>query len=114
MKISKLISVSAVLVLSMQLLATPLHVEKSGDVDEAQNELSSADALPVKKVPSLTDWQREFEDKFNVKIGQTEDGKTFFFGESVVRVGPLDPAYGKELTLTYDKAMLNLLQIVAI
>ncbi len=76
--------------------------------DDNQNELSNANTLANVPVETLNDWKREFENKFDVKIGVTEGGKTFFFGQTTVRVSPFDPAYGKELALSYDKAMLNL------
>ena len=78
------------------------------DVDTEQNRLSSADVIANENPQTLEDWKKDFEDKFDVTIGMAEDGKTFFFGESIVKVNPLDPAYSKELVFTYDKAMLNL------
>jgi hypothetical protein len=87
---------------------SPVSKATAGDVDETQNDLSSANAIAEQNPETLNDWKRDFEDKFGVTIGITEDGKTFFFGEAVVRVNPLDSAYAKELALTYDKAMLNL------
>jgi len=88
---------------------SPTTVESKVETeDENQNDLSSAEALANQKPPTLNDWKKDFEEKFNVTIGMAEDGKTFFFGEATVRVSPLDPAYAKELSLSYDKAMLNL------
>ena len=77
-------------------------------IDTEQNKLSSADVMANENPQTLEDWKRDFEDKFDVSIGMTEDGKTFFFGEAIVKVNPLDPAYAKELVFAYDKAMLNL------
>jgi hypothetical protein len=95
-------------VITSALIGTTLFANASSDLDENQNELSSANAVSNVRAETLNDWKREFEDKFGVKIGVAQNGKTFFFGEAVVRVNPLDPAYAKELALTYDKAMLNL------
>ena len=80
----------------------------SSDIDTEQNNLSSANTMANEKPETLNDWKKDFEDKFNVTIGMSENDKTFFFGETTVRVSPLDPAYAKELALAYDKALLNL------
>ncbi len=77
-------------------------------VDENQNNLSNANIDAGEQPETLMDWKKDFENKFGITIGMSENGKTFFYGEATVRVGPLDAAYGKELGLTYDKAMLNL------
>jgi len=77
-------------------------------IDTEQNKLSSADVMANENPQTLEDWKIDFENKFNVIMGMAEDGKTFFFGESIVKVNPLDPAYPKELVFSYDTAMLNL------
>lgn len=60
------------------------------------------------KAETLSDWRNAFEDRTGFKIGQTKDGKTFYFGQAVVNVPPTDPNYGKELQIAYEKAMTDL------
>ena len=87
--------------------STP-SAQDSSDIDTEQNDLSSANTMVDVEPETLNDWKRDFEEKFDVTIGMSENDKTFFFGETTVRVSPLDPAYAKELALAYDKALLNL------
>lgn len=74
----------------------------------SQNEISNANVDSNLKSETILDWVRDFENRFGITMGLAKDGKTFFFGQAPVRVGPLDIAYGKELTIAYEKAVLNL------
>jgi hypothetical protein len=56
---------------------------------------------------SFNDWVIAFEEKFQ-KIGQSKAGRLFFSGSASVRVGPLDPNYGKELALAYERAIFDM------
>lgn len=76
-------------------------------VDTLQNDVSAADADKGYSEESLSAWLSDFESKFQ-RIGISNQGRTFFFGSSGVRVGPLDPAYAKELVIAYEKALLNM------
>lgn len=73
-----------------------------------QSNISSANADEGLSQESMFDWIDSFEEKYDVSMGLAHKGKTFFSGVATVRVGPLDPAYAKELSITYDKAMLDL------
>ena len=81
----------------------------SNDVDSSnQNEISSADETEAYDEDEISSWVEKFEDKVGVSIGEPKKGRTFYFGSSAVNVGPLDPAYPKELTIAYEKALLDL------
>lgn len=77
-------------------------------IDTQQNEISAVTADVQKPVETIDSWVRGFEDKHGITMGNAVKNRTFFFGSSPVRVGPLDPAYGKELQIAYEKAMLNM------
>lgn len=52
-------------------------------------------------------WVESFEQQFQ-SIGVISDGRTFFSGKAEVRVTPIDPNYGRELALAYEKAMFDM------
>ena len=56
---------------------------------------------------SYYDWVSEFEQQFQ-SIGVASDGRAFFSGQAPVRVSNLDPSYGRELALAYEKAMFDM------
>lgn len=53
-------------------------------------------------------WVEAFEKQFQARIGQSKGGRLFFAGSASVRVGPLDPNYGKELVLAYERAFFDM------
>jgi hypothetical protein len=55
----------------------------------------------------IAKWRDDFIQKYG-NFGQTKDGRTFYYGEAVVNVSPLDPAFVKELVVGYEKAMLDM------
>jgi len=57
---------------------------------------------------SFEDWVEAFEKKFQANIGQSKAGRLFFAGKASVRVGPMDPNYGKELPLAYERAIFDM------
>jgi len=57
---------------------------------------------------SFEDWVEAFEKKFQANIGQSRAGRLFFSGSAPVRVGPMDPNYGKELSLAYERAIFDM------
>ena len=59
------------------------------------------------QVVDFNQWVTEFEQKFQ-SIGQARNGRTFFSGQSSVRVGPLDPNFGRELAMAYERAMFDM------
>lgn len=56
---------------------------------------------------TFAQWVEEFEAKFK-PIGQASNGIAFFSGQAPVRVSPLDPNFGQELALAYEKAMFDM------
>lgn len=76
--------------------------------DADQNTISSANMDLDYKDDSISSWISDFEEAQGVKIGEVSNGRTFFSGTAPVRVNPMDPAYAKELTIAYEKALLNL------
>lgn len=80
----------------------------SEQIDADQNQISDADLDTNFSEETINDWISDFEDKLGITIGEAFEGRTFFSGSSIVNVGPLDPAYGKELTFAYQKAFLSL------
>jgi len=57
----------------------------------------------------IEEWKDNFAAKMGIEFGQTDKkGRTFYFGQSIVNVTPLDPAYVKEMALAYEKAILNM------
>ena len=57
---------------------------------------------------SIDEWKDNFIKKHG-NFGVTDEkGRTFYYGEAIVSVTPLDPAYVKELVIAYEKAMLNM------
>lgn len=96
---------------SILLLSTIVNANKdisNTEIDDDQNKISSADMDVNFEEDSISSWISEFEDNMNISIGKAENGRTFFSGTTNVRVNSLDPAYAKELSIAYDKAILNL------
>ncbi len=85
-----------------------INQDNSQGLDEDQNTLVDANTMNGENPQTLNDWKSDFEQQHDITIGITKDGKTFFFGEAIVKVNPLDPAYAKELVFAYDKAILSL------
>lgn len=56
---------------------------------------------------TFQDWVEEFETKFK-PMGDASNGVAFFSGQAAVRVSPLDPHFGQELALAYEKAMFDM------
>jgi len=67
---------------------------------------SDADA-GIKPGVSYEEWVEKFEKDMGVKVGISEAGRLFFEGKASIRVGPLDPNFGKELVLAYERAISN-------
>lgn len=57
---------------------------------------------------SFEEWVEAFEKQFQANIGRSNAGRLFFAGSAPVRVGPLDPNYGKELSIAYERAIFNM------
>jgi hypothetical protein len=55
----------------------------------------------------IAEWKNNFIQKHG-EFGDTKKGRTFYYGEAVVNVSPLDPTFVKELVIGYEKAMLNM------
>lgn len=56
---------------------------------------------------TFQDWVDEFEAKFK-PIGDASNGVAFFSGQAPVRVSAMDPNFGQELALAYEKAMFDM------
>lgn len=56
---------------------------------------------------TFQDWVGEFEAKFK-PMGDASNGVAFFSGQAPVRVSSLDPHFGQELALAYEKAMFDM------
>ena len=95
------------IVVSSFLVGSSVYANEQ-NIDADQNAISSANADLDYKDDSLSSWVSDFENTVGAKIGEAINGRTFFTGKSSVRVGPLDPAYSKELTVAYEKALLDL------
>lgn len=79
--------------------------------DDQQTEISkaSADEDPAfDSIMKMQDWLDGFADKFGISYGKLQDGRTFYYGSAVTRVGTKDPAYPKELVMAFEKAMLDM------
>lgn len=59
-------------------------------------------------VQSFEDWVAANGAALTLKQGSTLDGRTLFAGSSPVRVSPMDPDYGKELAVAYERAWFQL------
>jgi len=66
-----------------------------------------ADADAGLGIQGFSEWVNEFEKQFG-RIGVSTTGKLFFAGQAPVRVGPLDPNFGKELYLAYERAIFDM------
>lgn len=84
--------------LAMGFVTTPEVI-----LEQATPALADVEIKPV----NFVQWVRDFEKKFQ-PIGQASAGRTFFSGQAAVRVEPLDPNFGKELALAYEKAMFDM------
>lgn len=62
----------------------------------------------LNKSMSFEEWVEAFEKQFQVNIGRSNAGRLFFSGSAPVRVGPLDPNYGKELAVAYERAIFDM------
>ena len=62
----------------------------------------------LKTSMSFAEWVEAFETQFEVNIGRSKAGRLFFSGSASVRVGPLDPNYGKQLALAYERAIFDM------
>lgn len=62
----------------------------------------------LNKSMSFEEWVEAFEKQFQVNIGRSNAGRLFFAGSAPVRVGPLDPNYGKELAVAYERAIFDM------
>lgn len=70
---------------------------------------SDADAdTGLNKSMNFEEWVEAFEKQFQVNIGRSNAGRLFFAGSAPVRVGPLDPNYGKELAIAYERAIFDM------
>lgn len=106
----KLITIVAALVLA----STPVHAQEQqlamGFVTTPETVLEQATPaaadVSIKPV-NFSQWVRDFERQYQ-PVGQVANGRMFFSGQSEVRVGPLDPNFGKELALAYEKAMFDM------
>lgn len=79
--------------------------------DDMQTEVSKASAdedLGLKATTELQGWLDGFADKYGINYGILQDGRTFYYGNAVTRVGGKDPAYPKELVMAFEKAMLDM------
>jgi len=106
----KLITIVAALVLA----STPVHAQEQqlamGFVTTPETVLEQATpaAANVYEGPlTFDEWVDEFANKFQ-PVGQAQGGRTYYAGDASVRVGLLDPHFGQELALAYEKAMFDL------
>lgn len=77
-------------------------------IDTEQNKISDADLDKNFNDESLDTWISDFESKMNVSIGEAKKGRTFFSGTASVRGNAMSPSYAKELSIAYEKALLDL------
>jgi len=85
----------------------PKAADESVD-NSNQNEISTADDGEDFEGDEIGAWVEKFENDYDVSMGMADNGRTFYSGKATVNVGPLDPAYPKELTIAYEKALLDL------
>ncbi len=74
----------------------------ASEVDVKSNNIQQYNADPIEI------WKDKFVEKYGPFGVTDKKGRTFFYGEAVVNVSPLDPAYVKELVIAYEKALLNM------
>lgn len=82
--------------------------ENQVKVEDNQNEISSVNFDDSFNEDSLLNWVNDFESETNSNMGIQKDGKTFYFGTAIVKGNSLDASYPKNLTIAFEKAMLNL------
>jgi len=105
---NKLIKVLLSSLLVSSTLYANSNVAENIEIDADQNKISSADMDKDVIVENIEDWVSSFENDMGVTIGLAQKGRTFFSGSAVVNVNQLNSAYAKELTIAYEKALLDL------
>lgn len=79
-------------------------VIEQADIDE-QNALSGTSYASVARMQDFFD---DFADKMGIKYGQTENGKTFYYGKASIILKPNDPEFALALSNGFNKAMSDL------
>lgn len=109
-----LVTLTGLMISGSVFTATPVIGQSKGPetpqpgTERTLAEASASGADSTLSSTNCADWIRQFEKRFQ-PIGVAQEGRIFFSGMSPARVGPLDPNYGKELALAYERAMFDMM-----